>query len=108
FSGKPQNSSNDLGDDIPVAVRDTPDATPKIWLPTRIVLIGGVAVFVLLALISGFLFFLTAPKKIADSQPSVTTSTPTPTTESGNVNTVLGHFPYPEAPESELVTISAN
>ncbi|MEH2009401.1 M15 family metallopeptidase [Nostoc sp.] len=108
FSGKPQNSSNDLGDDIPVAVRDTPDATPKIWLQTRIVLIGGVAVFVLLTLISGFLFLLTAPKKTVDSQPSVTTSTPTPTTESGNVNTVLGHFPYPEAPESELVTISAN
>ncbi|MHC5714819.1 MAG: M15 family metallopeptidase [Nostoc sp.] len=111
FSGKPQNSSNDLGDDIPVAVRDTPDATPKIWSQRRIVLIGGLTGFVLLALISGFLFFVTAPKKIADSQPSVTSSTPTPTptTESGNsVNTVLGHFPYPEAPESELVTISAN
>ncbi|MEH1936288.1 MAG: M15 family metallopeptidase [Nostoc sp.] len=108
FSGRPQNSSNDLGDDIPVAVRDTPDATPKIWLQTRIVLIGGVALFVLLALISGFLFFVTAPKKTADSQPSVTSSTPTPTTESGNVDTVLGHLAYPEAPESELVTISPN
>ncbi|MEH2251220.1 M15 family metallopeptidase [Nostoc sp.] len=109
FSGKPQNSSNDLGDDIPVAVRDTPDATPKIWLPSRIVLIGGVTGFVLLALISGFLFFVTAPKKTADFQPSLTSSAPTPTTESGNsVDTILGHLTYPEAPESELVTISAN
>ena len=108
FSGRPQNSSNDLGDDIPVAVRDTPVATPKIWLQPRIILIGGVAGFVLLALISGFLFFVTAPKKTADSQPSPTSSTPTPTTESDNVNTLLGHLAYPEAPESELVTISAN
>ncbi|MBD2530738.1 D-alanyl-D-alanine carboxypeptidase family protein [Nostoc flagelliforme FACHB-838] len=108
FSGKPQNSSNDLGDDIPVAVRVTPDATPKIWLQPRILLIGGATVFVLLGLISGFLFFVTAPKKTADSQPLVTSSTPTPTTESGNVNTLLGHLAYPEAPESELVTISAN
>ncbi|MBD2561438.1 MULTISPECIES: M15 family metallopeptidase [Nostoc] len=108
FSGKPQNSSNDLGDDIPVAVRDTPVAAPNIWLQPRIILIGGVAGFVLLALISGFLFFVTAPKKIADSQPSVTSSAPTSTTESDNVNTLLGHLAYPEAPESELVTISAN
>ncbi|MHC5720240.1 MAG: hypothetical protein ACYTX0_51465 [Nostoc sp.] len=41
FSGKPQNLSNDLSDDIPVAVSDTPDATPIIWSQRRIVLIGG-------------------------------------------------------------------
>ncbi|MBC6430036.1 D-alanyl-D-alanine carboxypeptidase family protein [Nostoc sp. HG1] len=111
FSGKPQNSSNDLGDDIPVAVRDTPDATPKIWLQPRILLIGGVTGFVLLGLISGFLFFLTAPKKTADSQSLPGTSaptTPTPTASNNSSDTVLGHFLYPEAPESELVTISAN
>ncbi|MBE8966125.1 D-alanyl-D-alanine carboxypeptidase family protein [Nostocales cyanobacterium LEGE 12452] len=109
FSGKPQNSSNDLGDDIPVAVRDTPVAAPKIWLQPRIILIGGFAGFVLLALISGFLFFVTAPKKTADSQPFPATSAPaTPTASNNSSDTVLGHFPYPEPPESELVTISAN
>ncbi len=108
FSGKPQNSSNDLGDDIPVAVRDTPVAAPKIWLQPRVIMLGGVAGFVLLGLISSFLFFVTAPKKIADSEPSPTSSTPTPTTESSNVNTLLGHLAYPEAPESQLITISAN
>ncbi|MEH2463315.1 M15 family metallopeptidase [Nostoc sp.] len=108
FSEKPQNSSNDVGDDIPVAVRDTPVSPPKMWLQPRILLIGGVAGFVLLALISGFLFFLTAPKKIVDSQPLVTNSAPTPTTEPSNVNTLLGHLAYPEAPESQLITISAN
>jgi zinc D-Ala-D-Ala carboxypeptidase len=109
FSGKPQNSSNDFGDDIPVAVRDTPDARPKIWLQPRIVLIGGVAGFVMLALISGFLFFVTAPKKTADSQALPATSPPaTPPASNNSSDTVLGHFPYPEAPELELVTISAN
>lgn len=109
FSGKPQNSSNDLGDDIPVAVRDTPVATPKIWLQRRIVLIGGVTGFVLLALISGFLFFVTTPKKTANSQPLPTTSAPpTPAASNNSSDTVLGHFPYKEAPQSELVTISAN
>ncbi|MEH2084409.1 MAG: M15 family metallopeptidase [Nostoc sp.] len=108
FSGKPQNSSNDLGDDIPVAVRDTPVAAPKIWLQPRIILIGGVAGFILLALISSFLFFVTAPKKTANSQLLPATSTPTtPTASNNSSDTVLGHFPYPEAPESELVTISA-
>ncbi len=109
FSGRPQNSSNDLGDDIPVAVRDTPVATPKIWLQRRIVLFGGVMGFVLLALISGFLFFVTAPKKTADSQPLPATSpAATPPASNNSNNTVLGHFPYPEAPDSELLTISAN
>lgn len=109
FSGKPQNSSNDLGDDIPVAVRDTPDATPKIWLQPRIILIGGITGFVLLALISGFSFFVTAPKKTADSQRLPATSAPpTPAASNNSSDTVLGHFPYPEAPQSELVTISAN
>ncbi len=109
FSGKPQNSSNNFDDDIPVAVRDTPVATPKIWLQRRIVLIGGVTGFVLLALISGFLFFVTTPKKTANSQPLPTTSAPpTPAASNNSSDTVLGHFPYKEAPQSELVTISAN
>ncbi|MEH2259580.1 M15 family metallopeptidase [Nostoc sp.] len=109
FSGKPQNSSNDLGDDIPVAVRDTPVAASKIWLQPRIIFIGGIAGFVLLALIGSFLFLVTAPKKTADSQLLPATSTPTtPTASNNSSDTVLGHFPYPEAPESELVTISAN
>ncbi|MBN3908375.1 MAG: D-alanyl-D-alanine carboxypeptidase family protein [Nostoc sp. NMS1] len=110
FSGKPQNSSNDLGDDdIPVAVRDTPVAARKMWLQPQIMLIGGVVGFILLALISGFLFFVTAPKKTADSQPLPATSAPpTPAPSNNSSDTVLGHFPYPEAPQSQLITISAN
>lgn len=109
FSGKPQNSSG-AGDDIPAALRDTPDAPPKVRLQPLILVVGGVVGFVFLAVLSGFLFYVTAPKKAPKSLPS-----PTATQGSNSVNslgnnsdTILGHFVYPEAPESELVPISAD
>ncbi|MFN6568593.1 D-alanyl-D-alanine carboxypeptidase family protein [Dendronalium sp. ChiSLP03b] len=116
FSGQPQNLSGEPGDDIPVAVRDTPDVAPKIRLRLPVLLMGGAAGFVLLAVISGFLFFVTAPEKTADTQSSPTSSASAPTSTDGNsVNlqgnsgdTVLGHLTYPQAPESELVAISAD
>ncbi|MBX9256878.1 D-alanyl-D-alanine carboxypeptidase family protein [Desmonostoc muscorum CCALA 125] len=108
FSKKLQNSSHDP-DDIPVAVRDTPVAAPKVWLQPRILLIGGVAGFFLLTLIGGFLFFLTTPKKTANSEPSpISSAPPTPAASNNSNNTLLGHLAYSEAPESELVTISGN
>jgi zinc D-Ala-D-Ala carboxypeptidase len=109
FSGKPQNSSNDLGDDIPVAVRDTPVAARKMWLQPQILMISGVAGFILLASISSFLFFVNVPKKTADSQPLPATSAlPAPAPSNNSSDSILGHFPYPEAPQSQLITISAN
>ncbi|WP_445638655.1 M15 family metallopeptidase [Nostoc sp. DSM 114161] len=108
FSKKLQNSSPDP-DDIPVAIRDTPVAAPKMWLQPQILLIGGVASFLLLALISGFLFFITTPKKTVNSEPSPISSAPvTPPASNNSNNTLLGHLAYPQAPESELVTISGN
>jgi zinc D-Ala-D-Ala carboxypeptidase len=108
FSKKPQNSSPDP-DDIPMAIRDTPVAAPKVSLQTQIFMIGGVAGFILLALISSFLFFVTTPKKTVNSEPLPTSSAPaSPAPSNNSSNTLLGHLAYSEAPESELVTISAN
>jgi D-alanyl-D-alanine carboxypeptidase len=114
FQGKPQNLSSIPSDDIPAALRDTPDAGPKRGLKPSVLLLGGVVGFVLLAVISGFLFYLISPKKITESQTAPVIPTPTSTTEASNSDnspidnsdTVLGHFLYPEAPESELVAIS--
>ncbi|OUL22612.1 D-alanyl-D-alanine carboxypeptidase [Nostoc sp. T09] len=113
FSGEPQDSSAASGDDIPAALRDTPDAKPKVRLQPVVLLTGGVLAFVLLAISSGFLFFIVSPKKTADSQPSPTispTQTPTSdssaTTQTNNSDTVLGHLAYAEAPESELAVVS--
>lgn len=109
FSEKPQNSSADLGDEIPPALRDTPEATPnKVrHLQPVVLVIGGVVGFIMLAVISGFLFFLTAPKKTTNSQPSTaTTQNSASVNPQDNADTVLGHLTYAEAPESELAGIS--
>ncbi|MBE9208731.1 D-alanyl-D-alanine carboxypeptidase family protein [Nostoc sp. LEGE 06077] len=113
FSGKPPNSSGDSGDDIPVALRDTPDVASKTPLQPLVLLIGGVVGFILLAVVSGFFFSLTTPKKTADSQssPANSLSTPPNGNSAGNPqdnNAVLGHLAYPEAPESELAPITAD
>jgi zinc D-Ala-D-Ala carboxypeptidase len=116
FSEKPQNSSAESGEEIPPALRDTdtPEATPNQvrQLQPMVLVIGGVVGFIMLAVISGFLFFLTAPKKTATSQPSPVSSTPgiaqpgTSVNPQDNADTVLGHLTYAEAPESELAPIS--
>lgn len=109
FSEKPQNSSAVPGDDIPAALRDTPDPGSKLRLQPLVLVIGGIAGFVLLAVISGFLFFVTAPKKTIDSQPVAANFTPTPTnTPDISNDSVLGHLGYSEAPESELLAITAD
>ncbi|AFZ24810.1 D-Ala-D-Ala carboxypeptidase [Cylindrospermum stagnale PCC 7417] len=114
--GKPQNSSASSGDDIPVALRDHPDVATKIRLPAQVLLIGGLVGFLLLAVISGFLFFVTVPKKTDNSQPTPASTASAPNTQTDNsVNTpgnnndtILGHLAYPEAVESELAAISAD
>jgi D-alanyl-D-alanine carboxypeptidase len=95
------------GEDIPAALRDTPDVAPRRRLSLLVVGIGGLIGFAALAVISGFFFAWTAPKKNAVSQPSPNNSTPA-TTQNNNTDEVLGHLVYAEAPESELVPISAD
>lgn len=111
FSEKPQDTPSTSGEDIPEALRDTPDAAPKVSIRPLILIIGGVVGVVLIAVVSGFLFFVVAPKKAKDSQPSRLSSTPATPSKAGNSatskdNIVLGHFSYTEAPESELQPIS--
>lgn len=111
FSEDSHNSFDDLSDDIPVAVRDTPSITPKQKLQRLILIAGGIGGFVVLAVVSGFVFFVTTPKKTVESQPAPTNSvaTPAPTaSNSADPETVLGHLAYTEAPESELAPISAD
>ncbi|WP_066379100.1 MULTISPECIES: D-alanyl-D-alanine carboxypeptidase family protein [unclassified Anabaena] len=110
YSGKPENSWSEPNDDIPAALRDTPDVAPKSKLQPWVLLGGGVTIFVLLAIISGFLFSLTTPKPTAESETAPANPSPTPmaTNSPNNSEVVLGHLAYPEAPESELVPITAD
>ncbi|BAY60211.1 peptidase M15B and M15C, D,D-carboxypeptidase VanY/endolysin [Calothrix brevissima NIES-22] len=113
FSGEPQHSSAASGDDIPAALRDTPDPKPKMRVQPLVLLIGGALTFVLLAVSSGFVFFILSPKRIANSQPSPTLSpTETPISnnsgesQTNNSDSILGHLAYTEAPESDLTVVS--
>lgn len=108
FPGKPQNSSPETDDDIPAALRDTPDNVSQMRVKPLFLVIGGVVGFVVMAVGSGFLFFITAPKNNSDSQPSPVSSIPAATNTPANNDTVLGHLAYPEAPQSELLPITAD
>lgn len=110
-SGKSLQTSIPAIDDIPVAMRDTPKLKPQ-SPPSGIWLMLGL-VGLVLALSVGLLFALAetqsmASRQLSDSQDNVEselkaapqpTSTPAP-------DTLLGHFPYQEAPAAELQPIT--
>jgi D-alanyl-D-alanine carboxypeptidase len=125
---KPYNSSSsDMNDDIPIALRVSSDVNNKVNISPLMLIIGGIIGFVFLSVGSGFFFFLTAPKQTVNSPinsptlPNTTTTNiateiPTATSTNNPINnnnsnnneTILGHLPYQEAPESELIPITAD
>ncbi len=115
FSEEAQNSTPfEIREDIPQALRDTPDAAPKLGLRLSVLAIAGVMGFVLLAIISGLIFYVAAPKNNSEQQPKSTSSVSSDTQESDSVNAeaendaLLGHLQYEQAPESEIVAVNAN
>ena len=75
--------------------------------------IAGVTGFVLLAAISGLIFYLAAPKNNAQEQISSDNSVAT-SQDRDSVNkeaendALLGHLEYEEAPKSEIVAVNVN
>lgn len=113
FPEQPQDIPPSKSEDIPAALRDTPDAETKVRFPWFIWLGGGVAGFVLLALLSGLFFLFIESKKPSNSKLFPASSNPATSQESGNsakVNEdfVLGHFAYSEAPLAELQPITGD
>jgi len=106
-SVKPQSSSPEPSDDIPEALRVQFDVDHKGNSQTIVLLIGSAVGLFLLAGIGGFLFFTLRPKANTNTTHLTATSTVITTPPSKN-DTVLGHFPYTEAPESDLVPITAD
>ena len=104
--GLPGNPENSLSnDDIPAALRDTPENRSSGGFKPMILVVGGVLGFAIVAVGSGFLFFITAPKKNTDTQSTPLTSTPSNTSSN---NAVLGHLAYKEASLEELTPITAD
>jgi D-alanyl-D-alanine carboxypeptidase len=99
--GKPAKVSAPQEDDIPEAVRDTPDVKPQfrlkpIWLIVGVLGLGAIA------LLLGLFFLMSKPKPTVSSKPTQPTPNPLAT------DNVLGHLPYKEAPASELQPITAD
>lgn len=104
---KPPKSALPI-DDIPEALRDTPHLSRRHrkWQP--ILLLAGSLGLGAIALIIGILL----PRPVSESDastpvqnqiPGIQTPSATPA-----VNTLFGHFPYQEAPQSELEAITAD
>jgi zinc D-Ala-D-Ala carboxypeptidase len=100
--GKPAKFSVSPEDDIPEALRDTPDIKRRSRLKP-IVLIVGLLGLGAIALGIALFFLLPKPKSTEASSPKPTLS-PNPSA----TDNVLGHLPYKEAPASELQTITAD
>jgi zinc D-Ala-D-Ala carboxypeptidase len=111
FSQQPHNLSGDLSEDIPVALRDIPDASPQPTSPALVLVMLGTGGFILLALIASFWFFVISPRNAANQQaqsPLNTQQRDNVNSQNNNVDSLLGHLTYPEAPESELLPITAD
>ena len=93
-------------DDIPEALRDTPDIQRGLRIKPILLIVGLVGIGAIAVGIS--LFFLTQkPQPTPEAAGSQTQSTqPSPSTET--VDNLLGHLPYQEAPASELKPITAD
>jgi D-alanyl-D-alanine carboxypeptidase len=95
-------------DDIPEALRDTPDIKRRtrlkpVWLIFG--LLGGLG-----AIATSIVLWLQTPKpKLAVTpSPTPTQASPSSSPSPTNPDNLLGHLPYKEAPASELQPISAD
>ncbi len=107
-SVKAQNSSPEPGDDIPHALRDHSDVTPKGFSRPLALMIGTAIGVSLIAGIAVYWFFVKTPQEQVNPTPKTVGSATASTSTPANSDAVLGHLVYREAPESELVPITGD
>jgi len=115
FSGKPHKVSSDSIEDIPEALRDTPNTQTR-SRRKRVFMVGGLMGLGVIALVTSFWYMTAAPREnAASSLPPGNTSSSAATksadaanTSASKAETLLGHFAYSEAPAKELRPIAAN
>lgn len=103
--GKTGNFSVSPDDDIPEALRDTPDIKRQsrvkpVWVIVGLLGLGAIATIISLSISAS------KTKPIATSTSTASPTQSSPKTE--KVDNLLGHLPYQEAPASELKPITAN
>ncbi len=106
FSKKPKKVSARSLDDIPEALRDNRQVTPRRRFKS-VALIGGV---VGLGVMGAFalIWALTANQPSKVSQSSVVTPVPAPSDRQIDENVLLGHFLYTEASQKDLQPITSD
>ncbi|MEM7725028.1 MAG: M15 family metallopeptidase [Cyanobacteria bacterium P01_A01_bin.45] len=109
FSEESSKSSSVPGEDIPAALRDTPDAGEHKSNKPTILIAAGIAIFFVLALatIIGLGILRNSSDrtaKVDDNDSSISNEFSDPSKTKNDA--LLGHLPYPEAPSSELRPIS--
>lgn len=106
FPGKSVNLSQSTQEDIPVAVRDTPDLRrPSRWKPILI----GVTVVGLGAIAITLISWQTTtqrPSSLTSKAQPTPADNSTPDTTNTETDNLLGHLPYEEANQSELQPIT--
>ncbi len=109
FPKQPVNLSESSEGDIPVAVRDTPDAKrPSRWKPILIAVsllaLGGLPISLMLSA-------PTPPRQTTTAsspKPEASASVTSVNSENTDTENLLGHLPYQEAPPSELEPITSD
>jgi D-alanyl-D-alanine carboxypeptidase len=103
--GKPADLSVPATDDIPEAMRDTPDVKPKSRLKLVFLIVGVCGVGAIALWLSLLFFQAKPPSNVASSSTLATTDNQTQPSDAENL---LGHLAYKEAPASELEPITAD
>ncbi|MBD2126903.1 D-alanyl-D-alanine carboxypeptidase family protein [Microcoleus sp. ZQ-A2] len=103
--GKTGNFSVSPDDDIPEALRDTPEIKRRsrikpVWVIVGLLGLGAIATIISLSIAAS------KPKPIETSTSAASPTQSSPKTE--KVDNLLGHLPYQEAPVSELKPITGN
>jgi D-alanyl-D-alanine carboxypeptidase len=101
-------------DDIPVALRDTPQSSSQLLGSKQLLLLAGLGL-VALTLFAGLGFAMLETRSVAsrpveDVPPATAEPAESQTAAAtpSQANTLLGHFEYEEAPASELAPVSAD
>ncbi|NER46268.1 MAG: D-alanyl-D-alanine carboxypeptidase family protein [Symploca sp. SIO1B1] len=102
---KPTKVSQSLGNDIPIAQRDTPEVRRRNWV--KPLLIIGPLGLGAIALIIGMSIPISEPEPTVEASPEPT-STVSESEEESPPEDLLGHFEYKEAPASELKAVTAD
>lgn len=112
FSQQAHQLSGDPSEDIPVALREVPETTAQPPLQNLVLVMGGLAGLILVGLIAGLWFFVISPRADVDSASLQNLDTQSDDSvnsqNNNNVDALLGHLTYPEAPQSELLPITAD